>query len=181
MPNRSPNTHDTQLAIRKFSDRQALAAIPMRLQISAILVLLHCASCAPTPEDSPAIDGPQRLVASTELTTVELDQMHLGIEDSHSILESQMPASQYQAIEGRHVKIGSRVIKTERDAIELAKPIFLEKFGNDHGLGGRHHTGHLIHGFWVVKGLLPRGFSGGTQVAVLDSESGDLYCTLIWK
>ena len=103
------------------------------------------------------------------------------IEDSHFFLRNQMNDSLYQATEGRHVKRSNRFIKTKKEAIELGKSVFLKEFGKDYDLDERRYMVHLIKGFWIVKGLLPLGFTGGTLVTVIDSESGELSYTLVWK
>jgi len=181
MKNRNPLIHDTQRVIQKPRHRQTFAAIHKLLQIPTLPVLLCLVSCTSTSEDSHELEKSPELRESLELTTIELEQLHLGEEDSHSILKNQMDDSLYQAVEGRHVETSNRVIKTKSESIELAKPVFLESYGKDYGIEERQYTSHLIHGFWVVKGLLPRGYTGGTLVAVFDSESGDLFSTLVWK
>jgi len=103
------------------------------------------------------------------------------IEDSHYFLRSQMNDSLYQAMEGRHVKRSNRVIKTKKEAIELGKSVFLKEFSKDDTVEERRYMVHLIKGFWIVKGLLPHGFTGGTLVTVIDSESGELFYTQVWK
>ena len=105
---------------------------------------------------------------------------YLGIKDSRSILKHEMSDSLFQITEGRKVKRSDRVIKKRKEVKELAKPVFLEKY-EDYGVEGRGYTIHLINGFWIVKGLLPRGLAGGTLVAVFDAESGKLYSSLVWK
>lgn len=92
-----------------------------------------------------------------------------------------MTDSLFQATEGRRVKRSDRVIKNRREVKAPAKQVFLEKYDKDYGVEGRNYTIHFINGFWIVKGLLPRGFTGGTLVAIFDSESGELFSTLVWK
>lgn len=132
----------------------------MKIYISILISLLFLISC----KSNQVVSG-----------------KYLGIKDSRSILKSQMTDSLYQAMDGRKVKRSDRIIKTNRAATELGKSVFLKKYGKDYGVEGRDYTIHLISGFWIVKGLLPRGFTGGTLVAVFDSESGELFYTLVWK
>jgi len=103
------------------------------------------------------------------------------IEDSHYFLRNQMSDSLYQAIDGRHVKKSNRVIKTEKEAIELGKSFFFKEFGENYNSEERRYMVNLIKGFWIVKGMLPVGHSGGTLVTVIDSESGELFYTQVWK
>lgn len=116
--------------------------------------------------------------ASKELTSdVEVNT----IEDSNYILYHQMGDSLYQAIEERHVNSSNRLIKTEKEALELGKQVFLKEFGKNYNLESRRYMVHHIKGYWIVKGLQPHGYTGGTLVAVFDSESGQLFCSLYWK
>jgi len=101
------------------------------------------------------------------------------IEDSHYLLRSQMGDSLYQAMQGRIVKSADRLIKTEEEAIESGKSVFSKKLPND--LDARRYLAHYINGYWIVKGLLPAGFMGGTLVTVIDSKSGEPAHTQVWK
>ena len=101
------------------------------------------------------------------------------IEDSHYLLRNQMNDSLYQATEGRHVKRSNRLIKTKKEAIESGKSVFLKELLYD--LGERRYLTHLIKGYWIVKGMLPLEFTGGTLVTVIDSENGEVCCTQVWK
>jgi hypothetical protein len=92
-----------------------------------------------------------------------------------------MNDSLFQAMDRRHVKRRNRVIKTKKEAIKLAKPVFSNEFGKDYNIEERLYTVHHMNGFWIVRGHLPNGYTGGTLVAVIDSESGKPFCTLIWK
>lgn len=101
--------------------------------------------------------------------------------DNLPILKSTMSDSLYNATEGRHVNKKNRAIKTKIEAFELAKPAFIEKVGYNENILDRLYAIDLVHGFWIVKGMLPRGYTGGTLVAVIDSESGVLLYSFIWK
>lgn len=103
------------------------------------------------------------------------------LDDSRYLLKNQMPDSLYQTIQGRRVKMGKRLIKTEDDAIALGKEIFWKDFGKDYHPQDRRYMAHLVNGFWVIKGLQPIGFTGGALVAVVDSENGDKLYSLVWK
>ncbi|MCR9287434.1 MAG: YbbC/YhhH family protein [Bacteroidetes bacterium] len=100
--------------------------------------------------------------------------------DNHSILKSEMSDSLYQATAERNVKRSNRVVKTKRAAYEFAKPAFLKIEGKE-SVEGRLYAFYLVNGFWIVKGMLPEGFTGGTVVAVIDSESGELISTVSWR
>ena len=102
-------------------------------------------------------------------------------EDNPLILKEGMSDSLYQATKGRHVKRSDRVVKTEQEAFEIAKLKFQEEFGYNEDIMDRLYAIHLVDGFWIVKGMLPPGFNGGTIVAVIDSESGELLYTLHWR
>ena len=103
------------------------------------------------------------------------------IEDSQYLLKDQLNDSLYKATEGRHVKRSNRIIKTKKKAIILAKQALLNEFGKEHYIEEKKFKVHFVRGYWIVKGMLPRGFVGGTLVAVFDSESGELFKTLVWK
>ena len=132
----------------------------MKLQIPILLFLLLLVSC----KSNQVVSG-----------------RYLGIKDSRSILKHQMSDSLYQVMDRRKVKRSDRLIKTRKGATFLAKQALQKVYGKDYEVVGREYTIHHINGFWIVKGLLPRGFSGGTLVAVFDSESGELFDTLVWK
>ena len=102
-------------------------------------------------------------------------------EDSYKILKSQMNDSLFQAMEGRYVKRSNRVIKSKKEAIELAKTAFWKEYGKDNMINERKYTSHLMNGFWIVRGLLPRPYTGGTIVAILDAENGEHFSSLVWK
>jgi hypothetical protein len=101
-------------------------------------------------------------------------------EDNHPILKSQMSDSLYQATQGRTVKRSDRIVKTKSAAFEIAKPAFL-KIEDKEFVEGRLYAFHLVNGFWIVKGMLREGFTGGTLVEIIDAESGELLHTLVWK
>ena len=103
------------------------------------------------------------------------------IEDSHYFLRNHMSDSLYQSIDGRYVKKSNRAIKTEKGAIELGKLVFFKEFGENYNSKERQYLVHHIKGFWIVKGMLPIGYTGGTLVTVIDSESGKLFYTQVWK
>ena len=132
----------------------------MRLQIPILLSLLYLLSC--TPKHNFA--GPDSLK-----------------EDNHAILKHQMKDSLFQTIEGRHVKRSDRIVKTKKEAIEIAKRVFWKEYGKDFSIDERIYLSHLVNGFWIARGMLPKGYTGGTLVAIIDSESGELFSTLIWK
>ena len=77
------------------------------------------------------------------------------IKDSQYLLKHQLSDSLYQAISDRRIKRSDRVIKTEKEAIEFAVPFFSKEFGEDYEIEERRFLGHLIKGFWIVKGLQP--------------------------
>ena len=132
----------------------------MRFQIPILLSLLYLFSC--TPKHNFAGPGSMK-------------------EDNRAILKYQMSDSLFQAIEGRHVKRSNRVIKTKKEAIKIAKRVFLKEYGKEYNVEGRIYVSHLVNGFWIARGMFPKGYTGGTLVAVFDSENGELFCTLIWK
>ena len=103
------------------------------------------------------------------------------IEDSHYFLRTQMSDSLYNATKGRHVKKSNRIVKTKREVIDLGKSVFFKEFSNDDSIADRRYVVHFINGFWIVKGLLPHGFTGGTLVTAIDSESGEFFYTQVWK
>lgn len=103
------------------------------------------------------------------------------IEDSQYLLQSQMNDSLYKSIVGRDVKLKDRIIKTEKEALDLGKSIFLKEFDSGWHEPDRRYLVHFIKGYWIVKGLLPEGMTGGTLVTVIDSESGNHYYSQVWK
>jgi len=103
------------------------------------------------------------------------------IKDSHYLLKHQMGDSLFQSIEGRQVKRTNRIIKSKRAALKKGKKVFTAEFGDAYEIEGRRFLVHFIKGYWIVKALLPEGFSGGTLVTVFDSESGKELYTLVWK
>ena len=103
------------------------------------------------------------------------------IEDSQWLLKDQMPDSLYTSIQGRKVKQRQRQIKNEKEAIEIGRSIFAESFGSEYHYDERRYLAHLAHGYWVIKGLQPKGFMGGTLVTVVDSQTGEIFKTLVWK
>ena len=75
-------------------------------------------------------------------------------EDNHAILKQQMSDSLFHAMEGRHVKRSNRLIKTEKEVIEIARQAFLKEYGEDYALEDRIYMSHLLNGFWVARGML---------------------------
>ena len=132
----------------------------MNFKISLALSLLYLLSCSPK-------------------RTVTVDYSYE--EDNIAILKDQMTDSLYLAMEGREVKKSERVVKTEKEAIKLAKPVLLKVLGDNYNVEDRIYTVHLLNGYWIVRGHLPDGFSGGTLVSVIDSESGDSNYTFVWR
>lgn len=102
-------------------------------------------------------------------------------EDNDAILKSQMSDSLFYATQGRQISSRNRLVKTKRDAFEHTMPVFLEKYGDDFNVKDRLYAFDLRNGFWIVKGMLPKGYAGGTLVAILDARKGDLISTFIWK
>ncbi len=132
----------------------------MRIQIPILLSLLYLLAC--TPKHNFA--GPDSLK-----------------NDNHAILKQQMSDSLFQAMEGRQVKRSKRVVKTKREAIEIAKQVFWKEYNKGYNLDERIYMSQLVNGFWVTRGMLPRGSTGGGLVAIIDAESGELFSTLVWK
>lgn len=132
----------------------------MKLQILLLLSLLYLVSCAPVHNAR----GDYSLR-----------------KDNHAILKDQMSDSLIQSIQDRHVPRSNRVIRSKKEALEFAKTVFQKKYGHEDDIEARIFTTHLVKGYWIVRGLLPRGFNGGTLVSVIDSETGELFCTFIWR
>jgi hypothetical protein len=132
----------------------------MRLHISILSAMLFLVSCAPK----------HNARGDYSLRT-----------DNRALLEDQLNDSLLQLTEGRKVKRSNRVIKTKKEALELATTVFLKEYGEDDNVEERIFTIHLLNGFWIVRGLLPHGFNGGTLVAIIDSQSGELLSTLVWR
>ena len=132
----------------------------MHYSISILLFLLCLASCTPKPY----LAGPDPFE-----------------EDNHRILKSHLSDSLYRATAGRRVKRNSRAVKTESTAFALAKPAFVETAGYNEDILDRLYAINLANGFWIVKGMLPPGYTGGTLVAIIDSKSGELLHAFIWK
>lgn len=102
-------------------------------------------------------------------------------DDSLPILMDQLSDSLYQATDGRKIKRSDRAVKTKLEAFERAKPALAKEFGADEDIMGRPYAIYLVNGFWIVKSMLPRGFAGGTLVAIIDAETGQLHATLAWR
>ncbi len=100
-------------------------------------------------------------------------------DDSRALLQYQLGDSLYQTIDGRQVKRRDRRVRTKKDALQLGMPALIKEYGKEDA-EGRNYDVHLIHGYWIVRGILPPGFTGGMLVAVIDAESGDLLHTLVW-
>ena len=77
-----------------------------------------------------------------------------------------MTDSLYQTIDGRRVK---------------RKQVLGKEFGEEYFVDDRRFLVHHVNGYWIVKAMLPKGFSGGTLVTIIDSESGITYKSLVWK
>lgn len=136
-----------------------LAARFIRRQVTILSFLLMLASCSQRP-------------------FISYDPYKA---DNHAILQSQLSDSLYQATEGRRLSRKNRSLKTKTAAFELAKPAFLEAVGDTEDISGRRYAVDLVNGFWIVKGILPDGYTGGTLVAIMDAASGERLFTLIWK
>jgi len=100
--------------------------------------------------------------------------------DNQLILKNHMSDSLYQTTLGRQIKRSNRLVKTEEDAFQIARLAFLKHEDLEY-VKGRLYAFYLLNGFWIVKGMLPSGYTGGTLVAVIDSESGELIFSLIWR
>tara|TARA_B100000795_G_C22519833_1_gene330958 strand:+ start:307 stop:525 length:219 start_codon:yes stop_codon:yes gene_type:complete len=59
--------------------------------------------------------------------------------------------------------------KQKKRPLNSGNHFFFKEFGENYNSEERRYIVHLIKGFWIVKGILPVGYTGGTLVPVIDS------------
>ncbi|MBT8231527.1 MAG: hypothetical protein HKO66_16780 [Saprospiraceae bacterium] len=135
----------------------------MNLLLPLATCLFILISCAPKESE---------IIWDAELETMA---------DSRYLLKNQLDSSIYYSLGNRYVKRSKRAIKTKKEALNYGKKIFWRDFGKEYNIEDRRFKVHLVKGYWIVKGLLPIGYSGGALIAIVDSETGKLTKSLIWK
>lgn len=127
----------------------------MRLSIIAILPLLLAASCA-----------------SHEFTR----EKDMDAHENPELLQQVMSEAEFDLIEGQEIGLDKQKVNTADKAFELGLAQFTADFGSDDSVHSRRFTTDYLFGYWVVKGLLPEGFTGGRLVVVIDAATGEFVC-----
>lgn len=65
-----------------------------------------------------------------------------------------------------------KVIPDKQTAIAVAEPILFKIYGKDQILGEKPYNISLIDGYWLLSGLLPEGYKGGTFLIILSEKDG---------
>ncbi|WP_306640876.1 NTF2 fold immunity protein [Sanyastnella coralliicola] len=102
-------------------------------------------------------------------------------EDNSFILVEALGDSLYELNLHERIRKRDKKINTDLQAFAAAKPDLREAFGEDEDILVRAYAFHDINGYWIVKGLLPEGFAGGTLVAVVDSRTGETVRVMTWR
>ena len=102
-------------------------------------------------------------------------------EDNVPILKDALSEAAFQANEDELVSEPSLHIKEDAQAFAAAQPFLEKEYGNNENILSREYAFYRINGYWIVKGLLPSGFTGSTLIAVVDARSGETIYTEIWR
>lgn len=65
-----------------------------------------------------------------------------------------------------------KVIKDKQTAISVAEAMLFSIYGKENIIRQRPYESHLIDGYWVLNGTLPKDWLGGTFLIIINSTDG---------
>ena len=74
--------------------------------------------------------------------------------------------SQHNVIDNKSV-----LIKDSLTAINVAEPILFSIYGKENIESQKPYETYLINNFWVIAGTLPKDWSGGTFLIIIDAKN----------
>ncbi|MHA6249982.1 NTF2 fold immunity protein [Pontibacter sp. CAU 1760] len=67
-----------------------------------------------------------------------------------------------------------KVIKNKQTAISVAEAMLFSIYGKDNIVRQRPYESHLIDGYWVLIGTLPKDWVGGKFLIIINSTDGKI-------
>jgi len=68
--------------------------------------------------------------------------------------------------------IVEKVVKDKQTAISVAEAMLFSIYGKENIVRQQPYETHLIDGYWVVNGTLPKDWVGGTFLIIINSTDG---------
>jgi hypothetical protein len=68
----------------------------------------------------------------------------------------------------------SLIIKDKETAVNVAEPILFDTYGKGNIRKQRPYEIYLVDNFWVISGTLPKGYSGGTFLIIIDATNSKI-------
>ena len=66
------------------------------------------------------------------------------------------------------------LLKTEKEAIEIAETILFSIYGTENILGQKPYDVYLIDNYWILSGTLKEEFIGGTFLIIINSKNAEV-------
>jgi hypothetical protein len=68
------------------------------------------------------------------------------------------------------INVHTSIIKDKTTAIEVAEPILFSTYGKKNITRQRPYETYFIDNYWIINGILPKGYRGGTFLIIIDSR-----------
>lgn len=94
------------------------------------------------------------------------DRTQLGIEYAKRELTDALKNPTQKQI------LAEKVIKDKETAINVAEAMLFSIYSKENIVRQRPYESHLIDGYWVLNGTLPKGKLGGTFLIIINSIDG---------
>ncbi len=66
------------------------------------------------------------------------------------------------------------LIKNNSTAISVVEPILFGIYGKDNIVKQRPYDVYLINNYWIISGILPRDYLGGTFLIIMNAKNGEV-------
>lgn len=98
------------------------------------------------------------------------DRTKLGESYARQELEATLNnKAQHNIIDGK-----AAIIKDSLTAISIAEPILFGIYGKENIIKQRPYEIYFINNYWVIIGTLPKNYSGGTFLIIIDSRNSKI-------
>ncbi|RIJ34014.1 NTF2 fold immunity protein [Pontibacter oryzae] len=94
------------------------------------------------------------------------DRTKLGVEYAKRELADALKNNSQKQI------LVEKVIKDKPTAISVAEEMLFSIYGKENIVRQRPYESHLIDGYWVLNGTLPKDWVGGTFLIIINSTDG---------
>jgi hypothetical protein len=66
------------------------------------------------------------------------------------------------------------ILKDSMNAVSVCEPILFSIYGKDNIMQQRPYEAYLVDNYWIIFGTLPKDYSGGTFLVILNAKDGKI-------